>query len=125
MTDEPETLAEKERRIAQLEAEIARSEISRLSGVRMHLLGDAATEEEARTAADQALDWRTAPAPPAPTPPTSAVPMPSVGQISRETLGYLGPADQLAFWRQGRLEGIGAPAPPPRRNGEQHRNAAP
>ena len=117
-TDEPaETLAEKERRIAQLEAEIARSKVSRESGVPMHLLGDAVTEEAARAAADQAIAWRTATAPPAPTPTTSAVPVSSVGQISRETLGYLSPADRMAVWRQGRLEQIGAPQPPPRRNG--------
>ena len=55
-----------------------------------------------------------------PSPPTSAVPASRVGQISKETLGYLSPADQMAVWRQGRLEQIGAPAPPPRTNGQHH-----
>jgi hypothetical protein len=86
----------------------------------MHLLGDADTDEAARAAADQALAWRTATAPPAPPPPTSAVPVSRVGQISKETLGYLSPADQMAVWRQGRLEQIGAPALPPRTNGQHH-----
>jgi hypothetical protein len=62
----------------------------------MHLLGDADTDEAARAAADQALAWRTATAPP---PPTSAVPVSRVGQISKETLGYLSPGDQMAVWR--------------------------
>ncbi|MGB8211600.1 MAG: hypothetical protein WCF69_29215, partial [Mycobacterium sp.] len=39
------------------------------------------------------------------------------GPDFKETLGYLSPADQMAVWRQGRLEQIGAPAPPPRTNG--------
>jgi hypothetical protein len=43
-----------------------------------------------------------------------------VGQISKETLGYLSPADQMAVWRQGLLEQIGAPAPSPRTNGQHH-----
>ncbi|MDT5231037.1 MAG: hypothetical protein QOI39_1537 [Mycobacterium sp.] len=47
----------------------------------------------------------------------SAVPVSRVGQISKETLGYRSPADQMAVWRQGRLEQIGAPALPPRTNG--------
>jgi hypothetical protein len=53
----------------------------------MHLLGDADTDEAARAAADQALAGRTATAPPPP--PTSAGPVSRVGQISKETLGYL------------------------------------
>jgi hypothetical protein len=55
-----------------------------------------------------------------PPPSTSGVPVSRVGQISKETLGYLSPADQMAVWRQGRLEQIGAPAPPPRTNGQHH-----
>jgi hypothetical protein len=105
--------------------EVARLRVSRDTGVPPGLLARGSTEDECRAIADQALAWRTATASPAPRPPTSAVPVSRVGQISKETLGCLSPADQMAFWRQGRLEGIGAPAPPPRRNGEQHRNAPP
>ena len=83
----------------------------------MRLLGHADTDEAPRAAADQALALADGPAPP---PPTSVVPVPRVGQISKETLGYLSPADQMAVWRQGRLEQIGAPAPPPHTNGQHH-----
>jgi hypothetical protein len=34
--------------------------------------------------------------------------------------GLSRPADQMAVWRQGRLEQIGAPAPPPHTNGQRH-----
>ena len=104
--------------------EVARLRVSKQTGVPVSMLGNAATEEAARALADQAQAWaaETTPAPPT----TSARPAYSTGQISRQTLGHLSPADQMAVYRQGRLEGIGAPQPPPRRNGEQHRhNAAP
>jgi hypothetical protein len=67
--------------------------------------------------------WQSAPPPPPPPPPLPTTY--GVGQISQETTGYLNPAAQLEAWRQGRLERMGAPAPPPRRTGEQHRNAPP
>jgi len=117
MSDESaETLADKERRIAELDREIAINRISRETGVPLDLLGRGRTAEEIEQIAADAIAWRAA-APPAPTPTTSAVPTSRVGQIGRNTLPYLSPADTRAVWRQGRLEDIGAPAPPPHRNG--------
>jgi hypothetical protein len=74
--------------------------------------------------AQRAVDWRTSTAPSAPHPPaTAAVEVPRDDRIV--TMYGEPPADWLAAWRSGQLAGRGAPAPPPRRNGERHRNAAP
>jgi len=74
--------------------------------------------------AQRAVDWKAATAPQAtPQPPTAAVPVPSASRIV-QMLGEA-PDDWMAAWRAGQLAGRGAPAPPPRRKGERHRNAAP
>jgi hypothetical protein len=73
--------------------------------------------------AQAAVDWKEATAP---QPPTAAVsasspqarPIPMQQQL---TTGD----DWLRAWRMGRLTAMGAPQPPPRRNGEPHRNAGP
>ena len=72
----------------------------------------------------RAVDWKAATAPQAtPQPPTAAVPVPSASRIV-QMLGEA-PDDWMAAWRAGQLAGRGAPAPPPRRIGGLHRNAAP
>jgi hypothetical protein len=48
-----------------------------------------------------------------------------VSQVSRETLKHLSAQQVNQLYAENRLAGIGAPAPEPRRTGEQHRNAAP
>jgi hypothetical protein len=120
-----ETDAEKLARISELDRQIAIRRTSLETGVPPGLLSQGRTVEEIQQHAADAIAWKAA-APPPPPPATAAVPAYNgVGQISRNTLPYLNPAAQLEAWRQGRLEQIGAPAPEPRRNGEQHRNAAP
>ena len=106
MSENDDLIAERNR----LQAEVARLRVSRDTGVPVGMLSNATTEDEARSAADQALAWR-ADVPKPLAPPTAAVPAYSVGQISRETLPYLTPAQINEVYRQGRLEQIGAPAP--------------
>jgi hypothetical protein len=102
-----------------------RTAVSGLTGVQVWMLRGE-TPQQAWQSARTAVEWKQATAPPVPPPATAAVPTTyGVGQISQETTGYLNPAAQLEAWRQGRLERMGAPAPPPRRTGEQHRNAPP
>jgi hypothetical protein len=73
--------------------------------------------------ARRAVDWKAATAPQAtPQSPSAAVPVPSANRIVQ--MRGEAPDDWMAAWRAGQLAGRGAPAPPPRRNGE-HRNAAP
>ena len=123
MSDNGETTESLAAERDRLQAEVALLKVARDSGVPVSMLGNAATEEAARALADQALAWR---AETPPKPQTTAVsPHNGVGQISRETLGYLSPDQINQVYREGRLSGIGAPAPPSRRTGEQHRNAAP
>jgi len=74
--------------------------------------------------AQAAVDWKQATAPPQPPPAASATV--SVPTLNR-TVHVHGeaPDDWMAAWRAGQLAGRGAPAPPPRRIGGLHRNAAP
>ena len=111
MSDNDDLSAERDR----LQAEVIRLRVERDTGVPASMLSNATSEEEARVQAGSTSA--------APRQQTAAVsPYASPGQISRDTLKYLS-ADQVsAVYRQGRLEGIGAPPPPPRRNGEPHRN---
>ncbi len=102
----------------QLLGEIARLRVAKQTGVPVSMLGNGATEEAARALAEQAQAWAAETTPEPPT--TSARPAYSTGQISRQTLGHLSPADAMAMYRAGKLEGIGAPAPPPGRNGEHN-----
>lgn len=101
--------------------EVARLRVSKETSVPVVMLAVAMTEDQARALADQALAWRTetAPAPPRSSP-TSAVNPYRNGQISRPVLSQLDPADVTALWRQGKLESLGAPAPPPRTDGTHH-----
>lgn len=125
MTDSDEnTLTDQQQHIEALERDLAIERTSRLTGVPPDLLGNGNTAEEIEQIAADLLAWKAA-APPAQPPATAAAPAYTVGQISRSTLQYLSPEQISAVHREGRLEGIGAPAPPPRRTGEQHRNAAP
>jgi hypothetical protein len=73
--------------------------------------------------ARRAVESKQATAPLPPQPATAAVSVPSddrIVQMHREP-----PADWMRAWRSGQLAGRGAPTPPPRRTGEQYRNAAP
>jgi hypothetical protein len=126
MSDESaETLADKERQIAELEAEIARSQVSRETGVPIGLLANGQTAEEIERIATDALCWR-AESPPS-RPPTAAVPASTVtsadriamatGQVtSRDQLAQMSPAQRMQAWREGRLQQIGVSQPPPPRS---------
>jgi hypothetical protein len=92
----------------QLLGEVARLRVSKRTGVPVGMMSTAMTEDEAPAQAEQALAWKFAGSTPAAPPQTAAVPAYSrPGQIGRETLGLLSPDQQLAVWRQGRLENIG------------------
>ena len=110
-----------------LQAEVARLQVSKETGVPPHILGRANTVEEGRVIAQDALAWRGD----QPSKPTTAAVYPSggsvngVSQVSRETLKHLTPEQVNQLYAENRLAGIGAPAPESRRTGEQHRNAAP
>ena len=65
--------------------------------------------------AKRAVEWKEATAPAVPPPLTSAV-SPSYGPVPMRPV----PDDVLRAWREGQLAERGAPAPPPRRNGERH-----
>jgi hypothetical protein len=95
-----------------------RNAVSEWTGVPSWLLkGD--TIDAVWDSAKVAADWKQATSP-QPPPATAAVPAYPVSQFSRESLAYL-TADQITtLWREGRLEGIGAPAPGARHNGERH-----
>ena len=71
-----------------------------------------------RDAAQLAVDWRDATAPQPPPPPTAAVSVPTDNRIVQ--MRGEPPADWMAAWRSGALAGRGAPAPPPRTNGQHH-----
>lgn len=119
MTDNDDLIAERYK----LQAEVARLRVERDTGVPANLLTPATTEDSARVLAESLLAWKDdtrAAAPPAP-----AVPACRVSQVSREALRHLSPEQVTAVYHQGRLEGIGAPAPPPRRARERNRNVAP
>jgi hypothetical protein len=85
------------------------------------LSGD--TPADVWDSAQRAVDWKQAQPPAPPQPATAAVPVPSANRIVQ--MRGEAPDDWMAAWRSGQLAGRGAPAPPPRRTGEQHRNAAP
>jgi hypothetical protein len=98
--------------------------VSRHTGAPVNMLsGD--TIPAVWDSAQRAVDWRQATAAPAPPlqPATAAVSVPSADRIVQ--MRGEPPGDWMAAWRAGQLAGRGAPAPPPRRTGEQHRNAAP
>jgi hypothetical protein len=106
-----------------LQGEVARLRVARDTGVPPELLGNGKTAEEIEQIAVDALAWK-AVAPRVP-PQTAARPVSSgtvngVSQISRETLKYLTPQQINAVYAENRLSAIGAPAPPPRTNGEHH-----
>lgn len=114
MSDNNDDLrAERER----LQAEIARLQVSRDTGVPVDILSDAATVEDAQALAEQALAWRGNPAPAAPTP---TAPQYLPNQIGRQALSYLTPQEISAAHRAGQLQGIGAPAPAARKTGERN-----
>jgi hypothetical protein len=95
--------------------------VSEWTGVPVNMLsGD--TIPAVWDSAQRAMDWRLATAAPA-QPATAAVPVPSANRIVQ--MRSEAPDDWMAAWRSGLLAGRGAPAPPPRRTGEHHSNAAP
>jgi hypothetical protein len=102
-----------------LQAEVARLRVERDTGVPANLLTPATTEDSARVLAESLLAWKGNTRAAAP-PPIPAFPAYSVSQVSRQALRHLSPEQVTAVYHQGRLEGIGAPAPPPRRNGQRH-----
>lgn len=90
----------------------------RATGVPAELLTKATTDDDALALAQRLLEWKG----PATPPPTATVTEPfyPVTQYRRDDLQHL-TADEVAqAYRQGRLTQIGAPAPPPRQNGEHH-----
>jgi hypothetical protein len=130
MTDQPgesDFEAEKARcvyELAELDRQIMIRNIAATTGVLPGMLQNAKTAEEMAQHAAAAMAWRADVGSASPSTASATYSL-SVGQVSCNVLPHLSPAAQLEAWRQGRLEGIGAPAPPPCRNGEQHHNAAP
>lgn len=96
--------------------------VSRHTGVPLEFLfGE--TIPEVWESARAAVDWKVQTTAPPAQPATSAVSVPSADRIVQ--MRRDAPDDWMAAWRAGQLAGRGAPAPPPRRTGERHRNAAP
>lgn len=102
------------------------------TGVRASMLSRGKDEQEMREIAAAALQWRGTPHPQTNTgaasynsAPATSGSVNGVNQFSREALAALPPETVTAAWTAGRLAGLGAPAPQPRRTGEPHRNAAP
>jgi hypothetical protein len=125
MTDDTDSLAEKQRQIQELEAEICRSRVSREVGVPIGLLANGHTPEEIERIATDALSWRAESTPSRPS--TAAVPASTVtsadriamatGQVtSRDQLAQMSPAQRMQAWREGRLQQIGVSQPPPPRS---------
>jgi len=73
--------------------------------------------------ARRAVEWKQATAPLPPQTATAAVSVPSDDRIVQ--MHGEPPTDWMRAWRSGLLAGRGAPTPPLRRTGEQHRNAGP
>jgi hypothetical protein len=109
--------------MSDMPAEFIRA-VSKETGVpEQFLIGDAAAE--VWDSAQRLVDWKASTAPP-PSPPTAAVSASTSIPDQPITPQRCAPdGDYLAAWRSGRLAPAGIPAPPPRRTGEQHRNAAP
>jgi hypothetical protein len=80
------------------------------------------TIPEVWASARQAVEWKEATAPPPPTAAVSASSQPY--RIPMQSL-VPGNDDWMTAWRAGRLTPMGVPQPPPRRNGEAHKNAGP
>jgi len=124
MTDNPDFDAEKATRtaeLAELDRQIAIRHTSLKTGVPQEFLQNAQTTEQIEQYAQDALAWRGE----TPAPKTSArSPYPSggsvngVSQVSAEALKYLNPQQINQLYAENRLAGLGAPAPPPRQNGE-------
>jgi hypothetical protein len=116
----------------QLREDLLRERIARETGTIPSMLAGA-DEAAMRQSAQDALAWRSTPAPQQTntgavsynSAPATSGSVKGVNQFSRETLAALPPETVTAAWTAGRLAGLGAPAPQPRRNGEAHRNAAP
>jgi hypothetical protein len=106
--------AERER----LQAEIARLQVARDTGVPVGILRDATTVEDAQALADVALAWRGNQAPAAP--PPAAAPAYLLNQISRASLPSMAPQEVSAAHRRGQLQGIGAAPPAARKTGERN-----
>ncbi len=127
MTNAPDILAEKDRQIAQLEAEVVRSQVSRETGVPIGLLANGQTAEEIERIATDALAWRAEAAPPLSRPATAALPASLITSADRvemphqvtthDELKRLNPAQRMQAYREGRLMHLGANAPQPRRIG--------
>lgn len=117
MSDEAE--AEKQRRMEELDRQIAIRETALAMGVLPKFLQQAFTAEEIEQHARDALAWKAAAgSAPAVPPQTAAAPAYPVSQMSRATLQHLSEDQVLAAWRTGRLEQIGAPMP--EHNGSRH-----
>jgi hypothetical protein len=88
-----------------------------------YLRGD--TAQAVWDSAQAAIDWKNAAqATGANAPVTSSAVNPNTHTPIRSQ--QLVPGDDwMAAWRAGRLTPLGAPAPPPRRNGSGHRDAGP
>lgn len=124
MSDD-DVLAAADRRIAELEREIAISRVRRETGFSPELLGNGRTAEEIEQIATDALGWRAAAAPPPTSPPTSALPASIVTSADRiemphritthDELRRFPPAERMRAYREGRLMHLGAY--PPQRAG--------
>ncbi len=110
---------ELERENRQLRQDLLRERIARETGTIPSVLGDG-DEDAMRQSAQDALAWKGTPIPQPPT--TSVYPATSsvngVSQASAEALKYFTPQQINELYAENRLAALGAPAPPPRRNGE-------
>lgn len=111
-------VAAKAAELAELERQIGIRRASLATDVPAELLSHANTEAEARSLAEEALAWRGNAAPVAP--PPSSAPQYLPTQVRREALPYMSAQEVSAAHRRGQLEGIGCPAPSPRRTGERN-----
>jgi hypothetical protein len=94
--------------------------VSQHTGVPAEFL-NGSTAAEVWNAAERLTRWKAGSAAP---PPTAAVPA-SIPNEPITVAGCVPDGNYLAAWRSGTLAPSAIPAPPPRRTGERHRNAAP
>lgn len=108
--DNADLQAERDR----LQTEIIRLQVARdYGGMPVSMLGEAATVEDARAAAEVAMAWKSerGSAPGQPATGAATTPSYSVNQISRATFDQLDPQTQMAMVRAGRCVSFGVGIP--------------
>ena len=100
-SDLSDRLAEQDRVLAELRAERARLRVAMDTGLPVGLLGNAATEEQARAIAGQMIAWKESQAPAAPPAPAPSY---SVPQYGRNVLPHLAPGEVMDAYRGGKLQ---------------------